>query len=326
MWTQDDTLAYLKGTGKGNRHHSSGKGFGRRKSPRDRSGNLMRCRNCNSEEHLAVRCPKGKGKGKSIEFAAYAGPSGSDFTEAPAGRVFASPSPSPWDHSMGTFMNYGEDPFTYNDPWQPAGVPFTGPRRFVAPTQTAADLGAAWRNYRQAQAYGDDELSQASSQGANAQTQSAASASTRPRPPGASAGASASSGPDLRQFSQAAIASLMRDYEKGRGKGQPAPVGGDYPEDPVPAPFPPPLAHVVLLAYGNQSRAPTGRPLSPGEHQSHDELSAETTSVRTIHSGVPPPGLAFDLSWRASGAPNRPVGAAASSGGPHRPAPGHSPG
>ena len=43
MWTQDDTLAYLKGKGKGNRSHSSGKGFGRRKNPRDRNGNLTRC-------------------------------------------------------------------------------------------------------------------------------------------------------------------------------------------------------------------------------------------------------------------------------------------
>ena len=183
MWTQDDTLAYLKGKGKGNRHHSSGNGFGRRKNPRDRNGNLTRCRNCNSEEHLVARCPEGKGQGKSIEFTAYAGPSGSDLAEAPVGRVFASPSPSPWDHAMCTSMIYGQDPFSVHDPWQPAGAPLTGPRRHAAPTQNAADLGAAWRNRRQTQAYGDDELSNASLQGANTQAQNAASASARPRQP-----------------------------------------------------------------------------------------------------------------------------------------------
>ena len=64
IWTSDDTLAYLKGKGKGHRVNTSGKGHGRRKNPKDRQGNIMRCRICNSDEHFAARCPrKGSGKG-----------------------------------------------------------------------------------------------------------------------------------------------------------------------------------------------------------------------------------------------------------------------
>jgi len=54
-WTHDDTLAYLKGKGKGNRAHTSGKGFGRRTNPKDREGNTMKCRVCNSEEHFCSK-------------------------------------------------------------------------------------------------------------------------------------------------------------------------------------------------------------------------------------------------------------------------------
>ncbi len=64
MWTHEETLTYLKGRGKGSRAHTSGKGHGRRKNPKDRQGNIMRCRICNSDEHFAARCPQGKGKGK----------------------------------------------------------------------------------------------------------------------------------------------------------------------------------------------------------------------------------------------------------------------
>ena len=64
FWTNDDTLVYLKGKGKGHRSHTSGKGHGRRKNPKDRTGNVMRCRICESDEHFAARCPqKGSGKG-----------------------------------------------------------------------------------------------------------------------------------------------------------------------------------------------------------------------------------------------------------------------
>jgi len=79
MWTRDDTLAYLKGKGKSNRAHTSGKGFGRRRNPKDKHGNVMKCRICNSEEHFAAKCPnKGGGKG--------AGPSGFfQHASAPSG-------------------------------------------------------------------------------------------------------------------------------------------------------------------------------------------------------------------------------------------------
>ena len=66
LWTWEDTLTYLKGKGKASRSHTSGKGFGRRKNPKDRQGNIMKCRICNSEEHFAAKCPsKGGGKGSS---------------------------------------------------------------------------------------------------------------------------------------------------------------------------------------------------------------------------------------------------------------------
>ena len=64
MWTHDDTLAYLKGQGKGGKSGSSGKGFGRRKNPKDRAGNTTKCRVCDSEEQFAANFPKGRSKGK----------------------------------------------------------------------------------------------------------------------------------------------------------------------------------------------------------------------------------------------------------------------
>ena len=51
-------LTYLKGRGKGGRSFSSGKGAGRRKNPMGRDGQVMRCRNCNSDEHFAAKCPR----------------------------------------------------------------------------------------------------------------------------------------------------------------------------------------------------------------------------------------------------------------------------
>ena len=100
-WTQGDALAYLKGKGKGHRLRSTGKGFGRRKNPRDRNGNLMKCHNCGSEDRLVARCPqKGRGKGgktKGIDFTAFASPGEGDPAAAPVDRVFAEPTPSPWD-------------------------------------------------------------------------------------------------------------------------------------------------------------------------------------------------------------------------------------
>ena len=57
MWSQEEVAAFLSGKGKGDRSHSSGKGFGRRKNPKDRNGEIMRCHECNSDEHLVSICP-----------------------------------------------------------------------------------------------------------------------------------------------------------------------------------------------------------------------------------------------------------------------------
>ena len=68
FYTGEDVQVFLKGKGKGARSHTSGKGHGRQKNPKDRDGNTMKCRICNSDEHLMARCPqntKGKGKGPS---------------------------------------------------------------------------------------------------------------------------------------------------------------------------------------------------------------------------------------------------------------------
>ncbi len=66
MWTADDTLAYLKGRGKGHSTGLSGKGFGRKGKPKDSDGNVMKFGIFNSEEHFAAHCPqKGSGKGSS---------------------------------------------------------------------------------------------------------------------------------------------------------------------------------------------------------------------------------------------------------------------
>ena len=62
MWAQDDTLTYLKGRGKGNRHHSSGKGYGRRKNPRDRNGNLMSVAIATAKNTLSPVVRKAKAK------------------------------------------------------------------------------------------------------------------------------------------------------------------------------------------------------------------------------------------------------------------------
>ena len=149
MWTADDTLAYLKGKGKGHRAGSSGKGFGRKGNPKDREGNTMKCRLCNSEDHFAARCPKGGGKGSSSKGQGKGGKGGSPMgffdqqweqwavfagghTEAPAepgGLILDDGNPTshahddsmPWtneDFALG-FMAQGEE----DDPWQESPDP-----------------------------------------------------------------------------------------------------------------------------------------------------------------------------------------------------------
>ena len=61
FFTKDEVFAYLKGKGKGHRMNSSGKGHGRRKNPRDRNGDTMKCRICGSEEHFQAECPQNGG-------------------------------------------------------------------------------------------------------------------------------------------------------------------------------------------------------------------------------------------------------------------------
>ena len=55
-----------KGFNKGKR--STGFGKGRRGNPLDKDGNVMRCHNCQSTEHLIAQCPsKGSGKGAAVQ-------------------------------------------------------------------------------------------------------------------------------------------------------------------------------------------------------------------------------------------------------------------
>ena len=64
--THDDTVAYLRGRGKCHRAHTSGKGHGRRKNPKGRDGEPMKCHGCGADDHLVGQCPtEGKGKGSA---------------------------------------------------------------------------------------------------------------------------------------------------------------------------------------------------------------------------------------------------------------------
>ena len=54
--SQEPVLSFLKGRGKGKA--SSGKGFGRKRNPIGRDGNVMKCHTCGSEEHLQAKCPQ----------------------------------------------------------------------------------------------------------------------------------------------------------------------------------------------------------------------------------------------------------------------------
>ena len=55
MWSQEDVASFLSGKGKGDRSLSSRKGFGRRKNAKDRDGQIMKCHECQSDEHLVSR-------------------------------------------------------------------------------------------------------------------------------------------------------------------------------------------------------------------------------------------------------------------------------
>ena len=103
FYTQDDVQVFLKGRGKGSRSHTSGKGHGRHQNPKDRDGNIMKCRICDSEEHLMARCPQNKGKGKGGSRPASSGFTGWTLqTPAPAGQLSAGTvsDRTPWDNEV----------------------------------------------------------------------------------------------------------------------------------------------------------------------------------------------------------------------------------
>ena len=66
--TRDEFMTHLNayfGKGKGKGKGKGGvNGFGRRKNPKDKQGNIMLCRLCKSDEHFAARCPM-RSKGMS---------------------------------------------------------------------------------------------------------------------------------------------------------------------------------------------------------------------------------------------------------------------
>ena len=72
--TDDDVEEVLfkgKGKGKSKGKRTSGKGFGRKGNPKGRDGQVMKCHECDSEEHLVAQCPRRKGQGKGLFTHAY---------------------------------------------------------------------------------------------------------------------------------------------------------------------------------------------------------------------------------------------------------------
>eukprot|EP00959_Pyramimonas_sp_CCMP1952_P161536 3377907-Pyramimonas_sp.AAC.1 len=49
-----------------NRRHTSGKGKGRRRNPKDANGKTMECDICHSTQHFRRECPRGDGRGADI--------------------------------------------------------------------------------------------------------------------------------------------------------------------------------------------------------------------------------------------------------------------
>ena len=136
FWTADEALVFLKGKGKGGKSHSSGKGHGRRRNPRGKDGETMKCHKCGSEEHLQRECPQNGGGGAPSPpvmlasgqstgnemWTGLAGPShgGGQSAEAMCAPSFSSPS-APWsddDLVNETYTStYMTDPFQIQDPW-----------------------------------------------------------------------------------------------------------------------------------------------------------------------------------------------------------------
>ena len=47
-----------KGKGKSKGKRTSGLGFGRKTNPKGKDGNIMKCHECDSEDHLVAQCPR----------------------------------------------------------------------------------------------------------------------------------------------------------------------------------------------------------------------------------------------------------------------------
>jgi hypothetical protein len=126
---EPEMQSYLKGKGKGG--HSSGKGFGRKKNPTGKDGNRMLCNTCGSDEHFQAKCPR-------------RGSSASSSAQAPAPTFHAlaiTEQPTEWTpfgqptytsfvdgDQQFSYMNieqadWGENPPTVVDPWNPNGEP-----------------------------------------------------------------------------------------------------------------------------------------------------------------------------------------------------------
>ena len=122
-WTRSDIDAYVVSRPRG------AKGFGRRKNPKDRHGNIMECIICNSEEHFRAKCPQNRDRGAAG--AAQASFSGLTYGAYPAfnesHRAEGEDDTPPWgnldsDQFVTTTdvfaTNFGAvDPLQTTDPW-----------------------------------------------------------------------------------------------------------------------------------------------------------------------------------------------------------------
>ena len=179
--TGDDVEFFLKGKGKGHRKHTTGKGFGRRKNPKDKDGNVMLCRKCGSDEHFEKNCPNntggapapnlltmgaGRGSSQSSQPQTYLtgidGDQGveiySTINQQPSTEVQSPWVAPPWsvddfvntaddELTIRTFMmNGGEeaaDPFMSQDPWNGGRAP-----QMPQPPPQAASSGSLLYNHR----------------------------------------------------------------------------------------------------------------------------------------------------------------------------------
>ncbi|MCP3883759.1 MAG: hypothetical protein GY701_35935, partial [Sulfitobacter sp.] len=145
MYTADDVVYLLKGKGKGNHQHTSGKGFGRGKNPKDRSGNTLKCRICQSEDHFQAACPQRSGSQGIGGFSGLTLPEGSSSSggrqASETGRGQIAP---PWidedmiyDAPRDYYMMYdGQE----TDPWFAGQDPWRSERSHQPPQGTISPL------------------------------------------------------------------------------------------------------------------------------------------------------------------------------------------